>query len=96
MRNAIAVVIVWAAHFGTIYASTALLCERQAATLVPTAIVVSTIIALAALAALAVPAALRAIRVPVLPDVLAGGLGALAALAAVWEASSLIGVRGCG
>jgi len=96
MLNAIAVVIVWAAHFGAIYASTALLCERQAAGLVPTAVVAWTVVALAALAAIAVPAALRAIRAPALPDVLAAGLGALAALGAVWEVSSLIGVRGCG
>lgn len=96
MLNVIAVVVVWAAHFGAIYGFTALLCERQVVALVPTAIIASTIIALVALAAIAVPAGLRAMRAPALPDVLTAGLGALAALAAVWEASSLIGVRGCG
>lgn len=96
MRSAIATAVVWAAHFGLIYGSTALACARQADRLVPWIVGAVTATAIAALAAIAVPAARRAVRSPRLADALPAGLGALAAIAVLWEASSLLGVRGCG
>ena len=99
MPDAIAVVIVWAAHFardlrvhrarvraadGSGWFRGCVGGMRRAA-------------ALLALAAIAVPAGIRASRgLRVLPDRLALGLGGLALVAVVWEASSLIWVPACG
>lgn len=96
MRGAIATVVVWAAHFALIYGSTALACAQQAGRLVPWIVGVATALALAALGAIAIPAARRAARSPQLAHALPAGLGALAALAVLWEASSLFGVSACG
>lgn len=96
MRAAIATVVVWATHFALIYGSTALACAQQAGRWVPWIVVAATLAALVALAALAIPAARRATRSPQLAHALPAGLGALAALAVLWEASSLFGVGACG
>lgn len=88
-------VIVWAAHFTVIYGFTALACARHMTGVVPWVVGAASAAAVLALVAVAVRAGIRAARTSLLPDFLALGLGALAAIAVVWEASSLLGVAAC-
>jgi hypothetical protein len=89
-------IVLWAAHFTVIYGFTALACARQMSTAVPWVVGAVSAAALLALAAVAVPAGIRAARRAFLPDSLAFGLGGLAMIAVVWEASALIWVPACG
>jgi hypothetical protein len=95
MGAVILTVALWAAHFTLAYGFTAFACARAMPGAIPWVVGAASAAALLALAALAVPAAIRAARIPALGDVLASGLGGLAAIAVVWEASSLLGVRAC-
>jgi hypothetical protein len=88
-------IAIWAAHFTLAYGFTAFACARAMPGVIPWVVGAASAVALVALAALAVPAAIRAARNPALGDVLTSGLGGLAAIAVVWEASSLLGVRAC-
>jgi hypothetical protein len=92
-------VILWAAHFTLIYGFTALACARHMSAAVPWVVGVASAAALLALAAVAIPAATRVVRAAVraapLADFLTVGLGGLAAIAVVWEASSLVWVPAC-
>ncbi len=95
MGRAALPVIIWAAHFAAIYGLTALACARQAVALVPWAIGVASVIAIAGLLALGIPAGLRVLRTSQLADSLVAGLAGLALLAVVWEASALFWVPAC-
>lgn len=95
MGAAILSIALWAAHFAVAYGFTALACARQMAAAIPWVVGMATIAALAASAAIAVPAVMRAARTSQFPDFLAAGLGALAAIAIAWEASSLLWVPAC-
>lgn len=95
MGGAALPVVVWSAHFMIIYGFTAFACARQLATAVPWVIVAASLLAVVGLVALGVPAGRRAMRAFQLPDFLAAGLGALAAIAVIWEASSLLSVPAC-
>lgn len=88
-------VFIWAVHFAAIYGLTALACARQMVALVPWVVAVASVIAVAVLLALAIPAGLRVLRTSRLADSLAAGLGGLALVAVVWEASSLFWVPAC-
>jgi hypothetical protein len=92
MGAAVLSIALWAAHFAVAYGFTALACARQMPAAIPWVVGIATIAALAATAAIAVPAAMRAAR---FPDFVGAGLGALAAFAIAWEASSLLWVPAC-
>ena len=96
MGAAILTIALWAAHFTVTYGFTAFACARSMSAAIPWVVGAASAAALLALAALVVPAGIRAARAPELADVLALGLGGLAALAVIWEASSLLWVRACG
>jgi hypothetical protein len=96
MGAVILTIVLWAAHFAVIYGFTALACARQMATAVPWVLAGASAAALLALGAIAVPAGIRVWRTALLPDCLALGLGGLAMIAVLWEASSLIWVPACG
>jgi hypothetical protein len=96
MRVATLTVLVWLAHFGVSYGFTALACARQMTSAVPWVVGAASMVAFTALMALAIPAGARAARTSELPDFLAVGLGGLAAIAVVWEASPLLWVPACG
>ena len=93
---AIAPVVVWAAHFTFIYGFTGIACARRLEAALPWVIGVSSFIALGVLVLVAAPSIRRVVRAPRFPDYLAAGLGGLAAIAIVWEASALLGTRSCG
>lgn len=95
MGRAALPVFIWAAHFAAIYGLTALACARQMAALVPWVVGVASALAIAGLLALAIPAGLRTLRGSRLADSLAAGLGGLALVAVVWEASSLFWMPAC-
>jgi len=95
MGAVILTIALWAAHFTAIYGFTALACARDMASAVPWVVGAVSAAAMLALAAVAVPAGLRAARTSGFSDVLAFGLGGLAMIAVVWEASSLFSVRAC-
>jgi hypothetical protein len=96
MGAVILTIALWATHFTVIYGFTALACARHMATAVPWVLGGASAAALLALAAIAVPAGIRVSRTALLPDCLALGLGGLAMIAVLWEASSLIWVPACG
>jgi hypothetical protein len=96
MGAAILTIALWAAHFTLIYGFTALACARHMPAAVPWVVGTVSVAALLALVALAVAAGFRAARTSELTDVLAIGLGGLAAIAVVWEASSVLWVPACG
>jgi hypothetical protein len=81
--------IVWALHFAAIYGVTALACARNLPGLVPWAVGIAT--ALAAAAAVA----LIAVRTPDFAGWVASGVAALALLAILWEAASVLVVPAC-
>lgn len=89
-------VVLWSVHFTLIYGFTALACARGMAGAVPWAVGLASAAALIALAAIAVPAGVRAVRTAEFSQFMTVGLGALAAIAIVWEASSVLWVRACG
>jgi hypothetical protein len=95
MGAVILTIALWAAHFTAIYGFTALACARHMAATVPWVVGAASIAAVVALAAIAVPAGIRAVRKSALEDFLALGLGALATLAVLWEASALLWVPAC-
>jgi hypothetical protein len=95
MGAAILTIALWAAHFALIYGFTAFACARHMSGAVPWVVAAASAAALLALVVVAVPAGLRALRTSQLVDFLACGLGALAAIAVFWEASSLLGVPAC-
>ena len=95
MGAAVLSIALWAAHFAIAYGFTALACARHMTGAVPWVIGAVSVAALLALAAVAMPAGMRAARTSQFEDFLATGLGALAALAVVWEASALFGVAAC-
>ena len=88
-------IAVWAAHFAIIYGFTTLACARDAPQALPWIVALPSAFALAALAIIAIPAGRRALRFAQLADFLAAGLGALAAVAVLWEASPLLFVQSC-
>jgi hypothetical protein len=96
MGAVILTIVLWAAHFTLAYGFTALACARSMSAAVPWVVGGASLAALLALAAIAVPAGVRAARAPQLADVTALGLGGLAAIAVVWEASALLWVPACG
>ena len=94
-------IVVWAVHFTVIYGFTALACARHLTGAVPWVVGTASAAAMLALIALALPAGIRAAGIRAtqairFPDCLALGLAALAAMAVVWEASSLLWVPACG
>jgi hypothetical protein len=89
-------VLIWSAHFTLIYGFTALACARQLTAAIPWVVGAASVAAIAALLALCVPAGIRVLRASQLADCLALGLGGLATLAVVWEASALFWVPACG
>ncbi len=95
MRAALLPVVVWAAHFMVLYGFTAYACARQLAAAVPWVAGAASAAALLALLAIAVPAGIRAARASRFADVLASGLGGLAMIGVLWEASSLFWVAAC-
>ena len=96
LAASIAPVVIWAAHFTLVYGFTGIACARRLDAAVPWVIGVASLVALCALIAIVAPVAARVVRNPRFPDYLAAGLGGLAAIAIVWEASSLLGTRSCG
>lgn len=91
MGIAILPIAIWAVHFTVSYGFTAFACARQMSGAVPWVVGVASALALAALIAVAV----RSAGGSRLPDALAAGLGGLAMIAVVWEASALIWVPAC-
>lgn len=96
MGAVILTIALWAAHFTVIYGFTSLACARQMSSAVPWVAGAASAAALLVLAAIAVPAGIRVSRTASLPDCLALGLGGLAMIAVIWEASSLIWIPACG
>lgn len=92
MASAVLPILVWAAHFTVIYGFTALACARSMAGAIPWVVGLASLIALAGLIALALPAR----RTSSLTNSMTLGLGGLAAIAVVWETSSLLWVPLCG
>jgi hypothetical protein len=88
-------VILWAVHFTVIYGYSALACARDMTSAIPWVVGLASAAALMALGAVAVPAGLRAARTSQFTEFLTFGLGGLAAIAVIWEASSLLGVPAC-
>jgi hypothetical protein len=95
MGPAVLTIALWAVHFTLIYGFTGLACARHMASAIPWVVSAASAAAVVALGAVALPAGIRALRTSQLPDFLAAGLGALAAIAVIWEASSLLGVAPC-
>jgi hypothetical protein len=95
MGAVVLTIALWAVHFTLAYGFTALACARAMAASIPWVVGAASVAALLALGALAVPAAIRAAREALLADVLTSGLGGLAAIAVLWEASSLLGAQAC-
>ena len=95
MRAAAMPVIIWAAHCAVAYGFTALACARGMSAAVSWVVGVASVAALVALAIIAVPAGVRAARTPHFTQFMKFGLGALAATAVVWEASSLLWLPAC-
>jgi hypothetical protein len=95
MGAVILTVAVWAVHFTIVYSFTAFACAREMASAVPWVVGAASVVAAVALVGLAAPAAIRARRASRLPDFLVLALGALAGMAVIWEASSLLGARAC-
>lgn len=95
MRNAWLPVVLWAVHFAAAYGFTALACARGIATAIPWVVGAASAAALAALAIVVLPAARRVARGGEFADTLGLGLGVLAAIAVVWEASAVVWVPGC-
>ena len=93
---ALAPVVIWAVHFGVLYGFTGFACARRMEAALPWVIGGASVVALLVLFVLAGPAARRALRQPRFEDALAAGLGGLAGLAIIWEASAWLGARGCG
>jgi hypothetical protein len=89
-------VLIWSAHFTLIYGFTALACARHMTAAIPWVVGAASVAAIAALLALCVPASLRVARASGLADCVAVGLGGLATVAVVWEASALFWVPACG
>jgi hypothetical protein len=83
-------IAIWAAHFTLVYGFTALACARSFATLVPWMVVPVSIAAVAGIGVLAMRRPIRTARSLNFADSIAGGLGALAIIAVVWEASSML------
>jgi hypothetical protein len=90
MGAVVLTIAIWAAHFMLVYGFTALACARSFAGLVPWVVVPVSIAAAAGIGVLAMRAPIRAARSSSFPDALASGLGALAIVAVVWEASSML------
>lgn len=88
-------ILLWAAHFTVAYGFTALACARDLSAAIPWVVGAASGAALAALASVALTAGFRSARTSSFPDFLAAGLGGLAAIAVVWEASSLVWVPAC-
>lgn len=88
-------VILWAAHFTIVYGFTALACARGMPAAVPWIVGLASVAALLALAAIALPAGVRAARTAQFMQFMTVGLGALAAVAIVWEASSVLWIPAC-
>ena len=82
-------------HFTIMYGFTALACARGMSALIPWVVGPASVAALLALAAVAVPAGVRAARTSQLPEFMTVAFGGLAAIAIVWEASSLLWVPRC-
>jgi hypothetical protein len=89
-------VLIWAAHFTLIYGFTALACARDMTASIPWVVGAASVAAIAALLALCIPAGIRSLRASRLADGVALGLGGLATLAVIWEASALFWVPACG
>lgn len=96
MGAAVLSIAIWAAHFTVIYGFTALACARHMTGAVPWVVGIASLVALAGLVVLAVPASMRVARILSLADSLTMGLGGLAAIAVLWEASSILWVPACG
>jgi hypothetical protein len=95
MGAVILTIALWAAHFTLAYGFTAFACARHMGAAIPWVVGAASVVAVLALGAVAVPAAFRSVRTSQLLDVLASGLGGLAAIAVIWEASSLLWVSAC-
>jgi hypothetical protein len=87
-------IMAWAAHFGVIYAFTALACARGFTQFVPAAIAGATLVALAAIAIGAGPA-LRGRSRPGFERTLTRGIAALAAVAILLQALPVLLVPTC-
>jgi hypothetical protein len=83
-------IAIWAAHFALVYGFTALACARSFAGLVPWLVVPVSIAAVAGIGVLAMRGPIRAARSLSFSDTVACGLGVLAIIAVVWEASSML------
>lgn len=88
-------VLIWSVHFALIYGLTALACARRLDVALSWTLGAAAVAAVLMLGAVAVPAYRRMARTGRFTDVVALGLGALAALAIVWETSSVLGARPC-
>ena len=95
MGRIIPPIVLWAAHFAIAYGFTALACARHMTAAVPWVVGAVSVAALLGLIGIALPAGVRASRTAQLADFLALGLGGLAAIAVIWEASSLLGIAAC-
>jgi hypothetical protein len=84
--------IVWGAHFGAIYGITALACARGLAGVVPWAIGIATIVAVAVLLLL-IWSSFKDLGA--FANWLGAAIGGLALLAIVWEAVAVLLVPAC-
>jgi hypothetical protein len=83
-------IAIWAAHFTLVYGFTALACARSFPALVPWVVVPVSIAAVAGIGVLAMRGSIRTARSLNFSDAVACGLGGLAIIAVVWEASSML------
>jgi hypothetical protein len=95
MGAVILTIALWAVHFTVIYGFAALACARQMSGAVPWVVGVASAVATIALIAIAFPAAMRLARAVRFADFVTLGLGGLAMLAVLWEASALVWVPAC-
>ena len=86
-------VIVWAAHFGVVYGTTALACARGVPQAAPLAVALATALAIALLLAIVARGWRRREH---FESWFAASLAAFALLAVVWEALPALWVPACG
>jgi len=84
------IIAIWAAHFTLVYGFTALACARSFAGLVPWVVVPLSIAAVVGIGVLVMRGPIRTARSWNFSDTVACGLGGLAIIAVVWEASSML------
>ena len=90
MGTVVLAIAIWAAHFALVYGFTALACARSFAALVPWVVVALSIAAVAGIGVLAMRGPIRTARDLNFADAVGCGVGALAIIAVVWEASSML------